>query len=119
VQLLATPGISPDSAGIATIFVDDRSAKFLSAACHVAGESVESRPLSEDRVEAVGFHSGNCRGVETAQPPLQLERSRECLLERHLLVKLESDQESERVRDEQSVGLVVSGERQSVGNHRG
>ena len=52
-------------------------------------------------------HRGGRSGAELGGPA-------ERLLDRHLLVELEADEQRERVGDEQPVGLVVAGEWQSI-----
>ena len=55
------------------------------------------------------------RGIEVADPALQLHRSAEGLLHGHLLVEREADEEGQRIGGEQPVGLVVAGEVELVG----
>ena len=43
---------------------------------------------------------------------LELVRTAERLLDRHLLVEREPDEQRERLGDEQAVGVVVAGERE-------
>ena len=80
---------------------------------HRAGEAVDRRPLAEDRVELGG---GDGVHGERPEPLAQHVRSHERLLDRHLLVEREADQQRERVVDQQPVGLVVAGEVQPVGH---
>ena len=69
--------------------------------------------LAEDRLEV-----GRCdrTGVERAQPFLQPQGSEERLLNRHLLVERESDQQRHGVVRDQLVGLVGVGEMQAIGH---
>ena len=57
---------------------------------------------------------GDLRGIQGAQPFLQLERAAECLLDAHLLVEHHADQERHGVAGEKAVGLVVVGEIDAV-----
>ena len=74
---------------------------------------MDGGPLAEDRLE-VG--RGELRGVERADPLAQDERARERLLDRHLLVEHEADQQRERVGGDQRVGLVGVGVVELVGH---
>ena len=71
---------------------------------------MERRPLAEGAVELAGVHARDRAGVESADAPLELERPREGLLHRDLLVEDEADEERERLLGEERVGLVVAGE---------
>jgi hypothetical protein len=79
---------------------------------------VERGPLAERAVEIARIHARDCRGVEGADPPLELERTGECLLHRNLLVEDESDEKRKRLFGEQRVGLVVAGEVKAAGRLR-
>ena len=54
--------------------------------------------------------------VERAEPLLQLQRSREGGLHRHLLVEGEADQQRQRLLGKQHVCFLVAGEVQGVGH---
>ena len=69
-------------------------------------------------LELGGVRRGDARGVQVTQPPAELERAAERLLDRDLLVEREPDEERERLLDQQAVGLVVAGEGKSVGGRR-
>ena len=80
-----------------------------------AGPVARGRPSSS----SAGSMARDPRGVQVAEPALQLGGSAERLLDGHLLVEREADEQGERVADEQPVGVVVAGERQSIdrGSH--
>ena len=63
-----------------------------------------------------GSSAGDLRGVEPAEPLLQLERAGERGRNRHLLVEDEADQERERLGGEQLVRLGIAGEVERVGH---
>ena len=88
----------------------DHRAQLLHALGHVPGEAVHGRPLAEGRVEHSRIHGRDARRVEVAEPLLQLERSREGGLHRHLLVEREADQQRQRVSRQQRVRLWIAGE---------
>ena len=73
---------------------------------------MERRSLAEDRVQRGRVHRGDPGGVEVAEPALQVGRSAERLLDGHLLVEREPDQQRQRFVDEQAVGIGVAGERE-------
>ena len=77
------------------------------------GNRCSAGGVAEDRVESgFGVHRGDPRSVEVADPLLELVRTAERLLDGHLLVEREPDEQGERLGDEQPVGLVVAGERE-------
>ena len=57
-------------------------------------------------VELLRVHRRDRRGVERPDPALQLQRPGERLLDGHLLVEREADQERERVGRDEGVGLA-------------
>ena len=71
---------------------------------------MDAGAFAEDRVELGRIHRRDPARVEVAEPPLELERSGESRLHRHLLVEAEADQERERISGEERVGLVVARE---------
>jgi hypothetical protein len=80
---------------------------------------MQRRRRSERDVERFGIHRRDPLRVEPDDPPAELERARERLLEGHLLIEGEPDQERERVADEEPVGGLVTGERESVDRRPG
>ena len=64
---------------------------------------------------ASGSIAGDRRRVERADPALELERTGERLLDGHLLVEREPDQQRERIGGDEGVGVRVAGEREVVG----
>jgi hypothetical protein len=70
---------------------------------------MERRALLERRFQPVGLHRRDRGRVERPDPAAQLERPAEGLLERHLLVEHETDQEGDWVLGDEPVGLVVAG----------
>ena len=73
---------------------------------------MERRPLAEDRVEVGRVHRRDPRGIEVAEPALELGRAAERLLDGDLLVEREADEQGERIVGEQAVGVGVAGERE-------
>lgn len=72
-------------------------------------------PLAEGAIELPGVHAGDRRRVEGADAALKLEWAREGLLDGHLLIEDEADEERERLFGEEGVGLVVAGEMEAGG----
>jgi hypothetical protein len=69
----------------------------------------------EDRREGLGVHRRDRSRIQGDRAALHLERTRERLLHRDLLVEREADQQRERVGRDQGVGVRVAGEREVVG----
>ena len=109
-------GVAPDAARVAAVVLGDDRAELLHALRHVAREAVDRRLLAEDLQEPVRVGARDLAGVEAAQPLLQLQRAEERRRHRHLLVEHEPDQERERLRGDQRVGLGVPGEVQRLGH---
>ena len=78
---------------------------------------MKGRSLPEDFVESLRLHGGDPLCIETADSAAELQRSREGLLERHLLVEHKPDQQGQRVADEEAVRLNVAGEGKSIDRH--
>ena len=95
------------------------AAQSLHALRHRAGVPVDRRPLTKRRLELPGIHAGDRRGVERARMALDLERPGERLLDGHLLVEDEADEQGKRVARQKGVRLVVVREVEPVGlRHR-
>ncbi len=77
---------------------------------------MERRRGPKDGRQGLRIHGRDARRVEVADPPLQLGRSAERLLDGDLLVQREADQQRERFGDKQAVGIVVAGERERGGH---
>ena len=75
---------------------------------------MERRALAEDGVEGRGIRRRDPGGVQVAEPALELDGAAERLLDGHLLIEREPDQQGERFLDEQAVGVVIAGERQAI-----
>ena len=58
---------------------------------------MEGRRRPEDAVELRGLRRGDPRGIEVAEPALQLERAAERLLDGDLLVEREADEQGEGI----------------------
>ena len=76
---------------------------------------MQCRRCPEDRVELGGVGGRDPGRVEVPQPLAEHERAAEGLLDGHLLVEREPDEQGQAVGREEAVGLVVAGERQAVG----
>ena len=79
---------------------------------HVPGEAVQRRRRPEHGRQGLGVHRGDLRGIEMADPPLELGGATERLLDRDLLVEREPDEQRQGLGDEQAVGIGVAGERE-------
>ena len=110
-EVLAIARLAPDPAGIVPVVGRDRRAQRLDLGRHRAREAVQGGPLTEGRVELARIHRGDLRGIEVAEPAPELERAAERLLDGHLLIEREPDQQRERLVGEESVGFLVAGER--------
>src|SRR5919201_4328668 len=106
--------LRPDPLGAAAVVVDDGPREILDALRHRAGVAVQRGLAPEDLVELPGVRARDRLRVEGAKAPLQLERRRERLLHRHLLVEREADEERERFLSDERVGLVVAREVEPV-----
>jgi hypothetical protein len=115
-QVVRVGGVAPDPRRVAAVLVRDDRRDLLDALRHAPREPVEGRPLAEDLHEPLGLERRQLRGVEAAEPALEVERAVERLLHRHLLVEHEADQERQRVAGEQGVRLGVTGEVERVGH---
>jgi hypothetical protein len=71
------------------------------------------RPLRRG-FEPGEVHLGELARADRAEPLEEHLRPGECLLNRNLLVEREADEQRHRVAHEEPIGLVVSGEVQSV-----
>src|SRR4029079_7949793 len=112
VQVRAILCLGPDPAGVAAVALDDERAQLLRPVGHVGRDTGTRGGRAKPRVQALRVHRGDRRRIQPADPALQLERAGERLLERHLLVELEADQQRERLVDKEAVGVVVAGERE-------
>ena len=113
-QVGAALGLRPDALGVPVVVLGDHGAELLNASRHRAREAVDRRPRAEDLLELGRVGRGDRRGVERTEPAAQLERSREGLLDGHLLVEHEADEQRERVFGEEGVGLGIAGEMQGI-----
>ena len=113
----AVGGLGPDPLGAAAVLLDDHRAEVAGARRHRAGEAVDRGLLAEHALELGRVGRRDPPRVERAEPPLQLERPRERLLHRDLLVEREADQQRDGVAGEQRVRLVVGREVEAVVGH--
>src|SRR5437868_3298876 len=105
-QIASIARIAPDLRRIVAVVPGDRGAERLDLAGHGAGESMDRRTLSEGVREAIGIDRRERRRVEGAESTTDLERPVERLLDRHLLVEREPDQECERLLHEKAIRLL-------------
>ena len=96
----------------------DGRGELLDPRRHRTREPMQRRRPAKGLGKRGRIHRRDPRGVEVPDPPAELGRAGERLLDRHLLVELEADEQGQRVGHEQSVGLVVTGEGQSVEGRR-
>src|SRR5689334_15072470 len=82
--------VGPDPCRVAAVATDDRGAELLHAMRHRPREAVDGRLLPERLLEPAGIKARDLRGVEPAEPLLQLQRACERGLDRHLLVEGEA-----------------------------
>ena len=111
----ASTRLRPDPLRPAVVLVGDDRAELLHPSRHRARESVDSRPLAEDLLEARRVHGRDCGSIEPAYPVGELLRARERGRHRHLLVEREADEEGERLAREELVGRVRVGEVEGAG----
>jgi hypothetical protein len=112
-QRIAVGGVGPDTGGVAVVLAAHVRGEVMDPLGHRAGKAMDRGPDPEHRVE-VG--AGQRRRVDRAQPLAQRERARERLLDRHLLVEREADEQRHRLGRDQRVGLVGVGEVQAIGH---
>jgi hypothetical protein len=110
-ELRRRRGAGPDARGVAVVALRDVGGEVAHALGHRARETVDRRPLAEDRFEV---HRGERGGLERADALADHERTHERLLHRDLLVEREADQQRERIANEELVRLVGIGEVQLV-----
>ena len=110
-------GLRPDAGGVVAEVRGDHGAQGLDLPGHRTREAMQGRALAEDGVQRCRIHRRDPGGVEMPKPALQVGRAAECLLDSHLLVEREADQQGQRLLDEQAVGGVIAGERER-GRHR-
>ena len=79
---------------------------------HVVWEAVQRRPLLERVLELGRVNCRDLRRIERADPLAQLQRPGEGLLERHLLVEYEADQQRIGISFEETICSVVARERE-------
>ena len=101
---------------MAVVLVHDDLTELLHPFRHRAREAVDRGRPAERFLELRRIHCGDRPRVQRADPLLQLERSRERLLDGDLLVDREPDQKRERLGRDQSVGLVRIGEVERLGH---
>ena len=115
----AALGLGPDARRIAVVVARDRGARGpASAAAIVPGYRCSAGFSRKMRSSSAGSAPAISRGVERAEPALELERAGEGLLDGHLLVEDEADQERDRLLGEERVGLVVAREVEAIGARR-
>src|SRR3954451_8501208 len=83
-QVGAALRLGPDPLRAAAVLALDRGAQLLRSACHRAGVAVKRRLPREALLELARAQPRDPRRVEPAEPPLELQRPAERLLERHL-----------------------------------
>ena len=107
-QLGTRPGGLPEAGGVAVVLVHDQPGHLLHPGGHRLRVAVHGRPFGEDRGQPVRGELGQLgRGGLVPQPPDQVQRSGEGLLERDLLVEQQSDDQGERTATQQLVGLRI------------
>ena len=112
---MAVGRFTPDPRSVAAVALVDHGAELLRPARHRPGEAVKGRLLREDPLELTGIHVCDRAGVERAQAPFELTGPGERLLDGHLLVETEADQERQRIAGEELVRLVVRREVEPAG----
>jgi hypothetical protein len=95
-EVVAVARLVPDAGGVAFVVHCDGGTELLRPHRHRPGEAMKRGPLPECAVELTRVHARDRACVEIADPPLQLERSREGLLHGHLLVEDKTDEERQR-----------------------
>jgi hypothetical protein len=80
---------------------------------------VDRRPLPEDRVKVTRIQRRDPGGIEVPEPTFDGERAAERLLDGHLLVQCEADEQGQRIVGEQAVGFIVAGEWERDGSVAG
>src|SRR4051812_20474057 len=73
---------------------------------------MDRRLLAEDRIESLWWHRCDLRRVQVSEPELDVARTREGLLDGHLLIQGESDEQRERFGRNEAVGFRIAGKRQ-------
>ena len=91
-------GLRPDPLRVAAVLVGDEAGQVVHARRHRAGEAVDRRLLAEHLLELARIGLRDLLRVDRPQPLLQPQRALEGLLDGHLLVEREPDQERERRR---------------------
>src|SRR4051794_8099010 len=76
---------------------------------------MDRRLLPEHSLESVWRHGGDLRRIEVTEPALDVAGTGEGLLDCHLLIEREADQERERFSGDEAVGVGIAGERQAGG----
>src|SRR3954447_1779004 len=76
---------------------------------------MDRRLLAEDGIESLWWHRCDLRRVEVTEPALDVARTGEGLLDGHLLIQGEPDQQREGLGRNEAVGFRIAGERQAGG----
>ena len=102
-QVRAIPGLGPYSRRVRAIPRGDRRAQGLDPVCHRPREAVQGRALAEDALQLARIHARDARRIQMADPTTQLGWAGECLLDSHLLIETEADQQGQRIGGEQPI----------------